>query len=88
MKTQIYPFFFIGALTLTLSGSFLYAEEVPTCPRCQIIREENAKKGPPEYEYYDDYLRAQEAKKSPNKDNSKELEETKAASDQRNIEAP
>lgn len=53
-------FFFIGALVLT--GSSLQAEEPSSCPRCQLIREENAKKGPPEFEYYDDYLKAEQEK--------------------------
>jgi hypothetical protein len=60
-----------------LAGGFLNAEEVPTCHRCQIIREENAKKGPPEFEYYDDYLKAQDSRKPQDKAKPTEDEEAK-----------
>lgn len=64
MKTYASNFLFIGFFALVVSplGS-LSSEEQATCKRCQLIREENAKKGPPEFKYYDDYLRAEEAKK-------------------------
>ena len=31
------------------------------CPKCVRIREENAKKPPNPYEYYEDYLKAKES---------------------------
>lgn len=37
--------------------NFVHTEEVAVCPRCQLIREENAKKGPPKHVYYEDYLK-------------------------------
>lgn len=58
MKNLKFTSVFLSALTF--AGNFLQAEEAPVCPRCQIIREENAKKGPPKYKYYEDYLKAQD----------------------------
>ena len=72
MKVQVISFSFL--CILALNGSSIYAEEEFSCPRCKIIREENAKKGPPEFIYYDDYLKAEEAKKAQTKENPKELE--------------
>lgn len=73
MKNYASNYLLIGLFALV--GSSLSGEEVATCKRCQIIREENAKKGPPEYKYYDDYLRAEEAKKTGQKTESSTLEE-------------
>ncbi len=51
-------YFFLSAFIL--AGNIqAQAEEAPVCPRCQIIREENAKKGPPKHKYYEDYLKEQ-----------------------------
>lgn len=86
MKIHIISFFFIGVLAIP--GSFLHAEEEPACALCKMIREENAKKGPPEFEYYDDYLRSQGIKKDQIQENPEPLEKAKANSDQRNIESP
>ena len=53
----------IGLLLLSVwSCGIVSGEEV--CHRCEIIREENAKKPPPKYEYYEDYLKAQGSEQS------------------------
>ena len=79
MKTYTSGSFLMGFFILV--GSHMGAEEVATCKRCQIIREENAKKGPPEYKYYDDYLKAEEAKKAAQKEENPAFKEGKAESE-------
>jgi len=41
----------------------MIADEPPVCHLCEVIREENKHKVNP-YEYYEDYLKAQETKGS------------------------
>lgn len=50
---------FLMCLSLFVASSLMANEGV--CPRCVKIREENAKKPPNPYEYYEDYLKAKES---------------------------
>lgn len=54
----------LAFVSLLFSFGSIYtiiADEPPVCHLCEVIREENKHKVNP-YEYYEDYLKAQEAK--------------------------
>lgn len=52
-------FFLMLMLGFTLSAS--YSQGV--CHKCEVIREKNKHLPPPEFEFYDDYLKAEKDKK-------------------------
>ena len=51
--------FLMLILGFTLSASFSYG----VCHKCEVIREKNKHLPPPEFEFYDDYLKAEKDKK-------------------------
>lgn len=67
MKSLYLTIFLVTALVSHES----HAEGV--CNRCEKIREENAKKGPSPYKYYEDYLKAEkEGQVTPSQNNQGE----------------
>lgn len=51
--------FLMLILGFTLSASFSQG----VCHKCEVIREKNKHLPPPEFEFYDDYLKAEKEKK-------------------------